>query len=859
MSKPLILLISLMLTSTTMWAAKDSGQKIPIDSNWEFRQIGIVQWLPAIVPGTVHTDLLNNKKIQDPYFRLNEHDLQWIDKVNWEYKTSFGVNAALLQSDHLSLDFKGLDTYADVYINDKLMLKADNMFREWTVDCKNELRVGDNTLRIYFHSPITEGLKKQEEYGFPLPAINDQSELGGLGMNRVSIFTRKAGYHYGWDWGPRFVTSGIWRPVYLNAWNDVSLTDLYVRQDKVTSQQASITGVFEINSAKGGNYKLTFENEGKELVSKTVNAPAGKSIFELKAEIKNPKLWWSNGLGEAHRYNFTGKVSNENVTDSRSVTTGLRSLTIARVPDTDGKGSSFNVLLNGVPVFTKGANYIPSDMFLPRITNAEYDRIVRLAYDANMNMLRVWGGGIYENDIFYDLCDKYGILVWQDFMFACSMYPDDKAFLDNVKAEAEDNVKRLRNHACIALYCGNNEIETAWAPYEGNGWGWKAQYTSEQQKRIWAAYDTIFHQILPSVIKKETSSAFYWHSSPSAEMGKQASYTSGDVHYWGVWHALHPFSDFPKYVGRFMSEYGFQSFPELASVKKYALPEDFDINSPVMASHQRSGIGNLRIKQYMKDHYRDPKDFASFLYLSHLLQADAIKYAIETHRSNMPYCMGTLYWQINDCWPVASWSSTDFYRRWKALHYFARKAYQNILIVSTEKEGKLNLSIVSDELNKRSATLKLVLSDFSGKPLWSKDVAVTIAPNTSKIYYTAEINDILGKYSKTDVVLSATLLSGKDIVASNLFYFNQPKDLNLPKPNIKYEVSGNGTEYTIKLNSNVLAKNIFIQTADGVEGQLSDNYFDLLPGKSTSIKLILSKPVDSNNLGIKLISLTDTY
>lgn len=859
MRKYFICLLGLLMVGSAMKAASRSGELIPINKNWQFRQIGTLNWMPAAVPGTVHTDLIENKKIEDPYYRLNERDQQWIDKVNWEYRTTFQVDEQMMNSDHLSLDFKGLDTYADVYVNDKLMLQADNMFREWTVDCKKVLKTGENTLRIYFHSPITEGLAKLEAYGFLLPAVNDQSELGGLGANRLSVFTRKAGYHYGWDWGPRFVTSGIWRPVFLNIWNDLKINDLYIRQDKVDAKLASVTGVFEVNSTKGGEYVFSLETEGKTLTTKTVKIEAGKSTVELKAEIKNPKLWWTNGLGDPHRYTFTGKVSDSKKTDLYSVTTGLRSLTISRIPDTDGKGTSFNVLLNGVSVFAKGANYIPSDMFIPRITPDEYDRIVHLAVDANMNMLRVWGGGIYENDVFYDLCDKYGILVWQDFMFACSMYPDDKPFLDNVKAEAEDNVKRLRNHACIALYCGNNEIESAWGPYEGNGWGWKSWYTPQQQQRIWAAYDTIFHHILPSVVKAESPLTFYWHSSPSAGMGQQANYTSGDVHYWGVWHGLHPFSEFPNNVGRFMSEYGFQSFPELASVKKYALPEDFDINSPVMASHQRSGIGNLRIKQYMKDHYRDPKDFASFLYVSHLLQADAIKYAIETHRSRMPYCMGTLYWQINDCWPVASWSSTDYYRKWKALHYFARKAYQKDLIVTTEKQGKVDISIATDNLKQRAAKLQLTLLDFKGKILWNKELSINMQPNASKVYFSADAKEMLKTNDKSDVVLVATLQSEKETLATNLFYFNEPKDLNLLKPDLKFEVNGSGKEYSIKLNTNVLAKNIFIQTADGIDVQLSDNYFDLLPGQNVTVKLLLQKEMPINELGVKLSSLIDSY
>ena len=477
-----------------------------------------------------------------------------------------------------------------------------------------------------------------------------------------------------------------------------------------------------------------------------------------------------------------------------------------------------------------------------------------------MNMLRVWGGGIYENDLFYDLCDQYGILVWQDFMFACSMYPGNDEFLKNVRLEAEENVKRLRNHPCMALWCGNNEIEAAWAHYnENSGWGWKQQYSAKQRKEIWKAYDTLFHHILLSVVDENAPGQFYWHSSPSAGMGQLATYTSnsGDMHYWGVWHGQHPFSDFQKYKARFMSEYGFQSFPELESVKKYTLPEDWDIESPVMASHQRSGIGNLSIKQYMETDYQVPEDFEQFLYVGQLLQAEAIKMAIESHRTDMPYCMGSLYWQINDCWPVASWSGIDYYGRWKALHYIVKESYQNTILTSFEENGKLTLHCISDLEKQEEATLKIQLMDFDGNVLWQDSLSFTTPSNSSSPVFEISTAELLKKGKPLEMVLVSEIQIPGRKTFTDLHYFVEPKNLKLEKPEITVQVSEENDYFKVSISSDKLVKNLFL-SAGNFPGRFSNNFFDIMPGKEYLVAIPKNGELKDFEKKLKLIHLQQT-
>lgn len=824
-----------------------------INQGWQFKSIDDKEWMSAKVPSSVHTDLIMNNKIDDPFYRLNEHDVQWVDKKDWEYKTIFKIASETLSKDKVELLFEGLDTYAEVYVNNNKVLFANNMFREWRIDCKEFLKIGDNELRIVLLSPIKIGIQKQDSLGYTMPPPpNDLSEIGGIGDKKVGLFTRKAGYHFGWDWGPRLVTSGIWKPIKLQSWNKAMINNLYVQQNELTKSTAKLMAYVEIEALEDfdANMKVIVNNGEIEL-NKPCNIKTGKNTVTIPIVIENPKIWWPNGIGEHPLY--TIDVAMDRLSNA-STKIGLRTVEVVR--EKDSVGSSFYFKVNNNPVFMKGANYIPQDVFLDRVTPDHYKHIIETAVSSNMNMLRVWGGGIYENDIFYDLCDENGILVWQDFMFGCSMFPGEEEFLDNVKREAIDNVKRLRNHPSIAMWCGNNENLVAW-----HNWGWKKKVEEEQGKeiadKIWKAYDDNFHKILPMVVSEYDSNRFYWSSSPSADFGVVENWENGDVHYWDVWWGQKPFSNYRTKIGRFMSEYGFQSFPELSSIKKYAIEEDWDIFSDVMKSHQRSSIGNGTIENYMKRDYNTPKDFAMFLYVGQLLQAEGIKIAMESHRKKMPFCMGSLYWQINDCWPVASWSSMDYYGKWKAQQYFTKQALNNILVSPEITDSIMKVFVVSDELKDLNAKINLEMLTFEGKKNWEHSEKITIKANISEVYFEISKKELLNAAKENNLLLHTSVIEGDKILSENILYFLPPKDLMLTKPMINLSIDKQGTEYKLTITTDKLAKNVYLTTE--VEGFFSDNFFDLLPGKTKVISFTPKSESNEEIIEVNIISLVDSY
>ncbi|MBT3818264.1 MAG: glycoside hydrolase family 2 protein [Lentimicrobiaceae bacterium] len=835
-------------------------ETIIINQNWTFKNISDSIWMPADVPGTVHTDLINNNIIEDPYYRLNERNVQWVDKTDWEYRSSFFVGNNLLSKDVIELRLNGIDTHSDIYINGNKVIETNNMFTKWIVDCKKYLKYGKNSIKVILRSAINIGLDKRAKLGFTLPgAENDQSEIGGLGDTKVCVFSRKPGYHFGWDWGPRLVTSGIWQNIELVAWNLANIDNIYIKQNKIDTEIADLEFTVEIESVNKKNITLITLIDDSIINSRKINLIPGFNNISYPITISSPELWWPNGLGDQRLYNVEIQLrDNENLISKKNQSLGLR--TIEVVQDKDSIGASFYFKVNGFPVFMKGANYIPQDIFLNRPSNEDYNYLINSAKDANFNMLRVWGGGIYEKDIFYDLCDKAGILVWQDFMFACAMYPGNEEFLENVKREAIQNVKRLRSHPSIAIWCGDNEILSAW-----NRWGWKEDVYENQGADIvdsvWYAYEDIFHKILPKVVEAYDSTRLYWSSSPSSGFGELENGKSGDNHYWGVWWGKEPFDKYEEFIPRFMSEFGFQSFPTFKSVKKYTTEEDWNIYSPVMKSHQRSSIGNATIEEYMKRDYHIPENFEEFLYVGQLLQAKGIKMGIEAQRRAMPYCMGSLYWQLNDCWPVASWSSIDYYGNWKALHYEVRNAFKEVIISTEIRDDNLNLYIVSDKLLDTEATLELTLMDFNGKIIKSINEDIIINANSSKVYNKVDISSLTNNLNKSQLLLLSKIKSKDSVIIDlDITYFVSPKNLLLTSPKIDYEIlDWDKKSFVIEVSTDVLAKNVFLQYE--AEGQFSDNYFDIPPNESVRIIFSSDMGLDTKNIegGISIISLTDTY
>jgi len=839
-----------------------AGQNLiqQIDHGWQFRQItGVAQaaeegWLPATVPGDVHLDLLANKVIPDPFFRDNEAKLQWIENASWEYRTNFDVAPAQLGRANVDLVFDGLDAAAQVYVNGEKVLDADNMFRIWRVPVKSLLHSGANQLRVVFPSPIAAA---------QAVAANDpwQPKTG----TEAKTYIRKAAYEYGWDWGPRFVTGGIWRPVRLEAWDKARIADFAIRQRDVSNEVAHLDAEVEIEAARPGTVfvDVDYSEHGLPLrgkapsVARTVAVHTGRNVIDLPVEIRQPKLWWPAGYGDQSRYDFTAHVSTTSPSsnlDNRTVTTGLRTIVLDR--HLDKWGRSFQFMVNGIPVFAKGADVIPFDSFPNRVTTAAYRRILESARDANMNMIRHWGGGYYESEEFYEICDELGIMVWQDMMFGNDWQPGTYAFKQNIEAEAEDQVRRLRNHPSIALWSGNNETE------EALNWGRRASLPADVKFQMWQDYLTEFSGILNRVVARLDAQIPYWPSSPSADYEETSDkFESGDTHDWSVWHGRVPFTDYEKHHWRFVSEYGFQSFPEMRTVESFTVPEDrANIFTPVMLAHQKNNEGNSIIHDYMLRDYSEPKDFASFLYASQVLQAEGIKIGAEHFRRSRPETMGSIFWQLNDCWPVASWSSIDYYGRWKALQYYARRFYAPVLVSPHVEDGVVKVFIVSDRTAAQDAELRVRLMDFDGKVLLEEKRAINIAPLSSQVDLEWPLDKIStaagGDLTKVFVV--AELGQGDAQISRNLIYLAPVKQVQLKPAALNVEVAGQNGNYTIHVTSPVLARDVYLSFGN-LDAKLSDNYFDVLPGETVTITATTTASRDDLQAQMKVISLTDAF
>jgi beta-mannosidase len=815
----------------------DGGQTIAFGP-WSVRAVngppGFGDPIPAVVPGCVHTDLLRAGKIPDPFVGTNEKGLQWIENTDWEYRSTFTAGAALLGRERIEAVFQGLDTYAEVSVNGAHVLSADNMFRSWRADIKPRVHAGENTIVVRFRSPIAVVKPAYDRLGYTLPATNDQAK------EMVSMFTRKAPYHYGWDWGPRFVTSGIWRPAAIEAWDVARLDDVQVYQRALDDAHARLEVAAVVMADRPGHAQVTVGLPGGAgLGTADKLLVRGRNEVRLEVVIDHPERWWPNGLGAQKLYTLETSLAVGGVVRGRRQTrVGLRTLEVVNRHDAGGK--SFTVVVNGAPVFMKGANWIPADSFVTRVTDEKYRFLLQSAATANMNMVRVWGGGIYEDDRFYQLCDELGLLVWQDFMFACSMYPGDAPFVENVRQEAIENVRRLRNHPSLALWAGNNEIEAAWQQW---GWTFKFHLGKAAQTTIWNDYKRVFHEVLPRVVAAEDPGRFYTRSTPSANEDGVAPGKMGwgDMHYWGVWHAEAPYEAYGANISRFMSEYGFQSFPTLPSVARYAAQSEWRLDSPVMLSHQRHPRGNALVRTYMDRDFRVPKDFAAFLYLSQVLQANVIQFGAEAHRRRMPYNMGSLYWQLDDCWPVASWSSIDYYGRWKALEYAARRFYAPVLVSPVDDNGTLRVYVISDRRTDLPAHLTLRVVDLDGGgERWRFERDVTVKALTSEPQFSAWKRDILKGIDPSHVVLIAELTAGGTTISRNLFSFEKTRDLALPSPELRFQVTPHRIGATVMVTARRFARAVWLSTSDRAssddDGSFSDNFFDLLPGETATVE-----------------------
>lgn len=786
----------------------ESKQQTPITiqlhDNWEFKPIDSTQWHKATVPGEVHSDLLKNELIEDPFIGNNEHDLQWISETHWEYKTQFSLDNNTLNKKHIGLNFEGLDTYAKVYLNDSLILNTNNAFLNWKKDVKSLLK-SDNTLKVVFTKPSDIEAQEKAKLGYQLPEGN-------------RIFTRKAQFQYGWDWGPKLNTMGIWRPVTLTASDNIRIQNMHIAKHELNNSIAKMHVNLEVlyNYTNGYTFEVFVNNT---LVKTQTETPQYSPIF-IPFEINNPKLWWPHNLGEPYLYDIKVVVKEgSTILDSISQKIGLR--TIELINEKDSIGESFYFKVNGTPVYAKGANYIPQHSLQNQVNDQHYENLLNDVVDANMNMLRVWGGGIYENDIFYNLCDEKGILVWQDFMFACAMYPGDKGFLENIQKEATYNVKRLRNHPSIALWCGNNENSEGW-----HRWGWQANRSDEEKEEIWNNYLKVFDSILPKTVKQLTD-VDYWESSPKYGRGNPNYEFEGDAHDWWIWHDAYPFEHLEKHVPRFMSEFGMQAFPSYETIKYINQSDSVAISSEGFKNHQKHHRGFQLIEDYMQRDFPVPTKAEDYVYMSQLVQAHGITMGIEAHRRAKPKNMGTLYWQLNDCWPSVSWSSIDYFGNWKALHYKTKKHFENLLMSSTIEDNTLKVYAINDHLNDIDLDLKLELIDFNGNEIWSGDLYAIAKSNTSDLIFRYDLSTI--NFDKRASVLR---ISSED--KQWLKYFSKPKDLKLLQAQIETSISKTNKGFKIELSSSTLQKDVFLYTDQ--KGHFSNNFFDLLPNETKVIE-----------------------
>ena len=673
-----VLLVSCALHAQNIQATLDAAWRVAEHGSGKKRGS---EWISAVVPGCVHTDLIRDGKIEHPFYGTNEADCQWVEKKSWVYETlPFAVPTDIFSKSIIALRFNGLDTYAQVQLNGVNIVTSNNAHRSWEEDVKSLLKSEGNVLRIVFDSAIERAKEALQLLPYPIP---------GDSMRAV---VRKPQFHFGWDWGPRLVTCGITKPIEWIAHDTARMTDYYFEQVSIDEKIAELHFHAYVASTNDAEYKVRVTGiTSGGTWSETFNAKAGESEVSFFIKLMNPLLWWCNGQGSPSLYAFeVDLIFNDVIIDHREELIGLREIQLKT--ERDSIGESFYFQLNGQPVFMKGANYIPLRYFPGEATEADYRKLIQQCKDAHVNMLRVWGGGVYEDELFYDLCDQYGILVWHDFMYACSMYPGDEAFLINVKAEAEEQVRRLRNHPCIALWCGNNENAEGW-----ERWGWKSGLTPSEIQQVQTAYDAVFKNILPMAVA-ENSTTDYWESSPRLGRGDARSITEGDSHYWGVWHDEEPFEVLQTKVPRFMSEFGMQSYPSEEVLMEMLEEDEFRMTDEGIAQHQKHSRGFSLMEKYMNNWYEpvSPDDYKMYGEMTQVVQAEGLMMGIEAHRRAMPNCMGTLFWQLNDVWPSFSWSSIDYKGTPKLLYEALKTVYAPQLISCTTNGDELQIWWVSD-------------------------------------------------------------------------------------------------------------------------------------------------------------------
>jgi beta-mannosidase len=832
-------------------------QTIDLSGKWRLVRITTREEYPALVPGDTHSALIAAGAIPDPYPGMNELDVQWVGREDWAYERDFTIGKDLLAEDRVLLSCDSLDTLAEVFLNGRRIGASDNMFVRWMFDAKPFLKQGKNALRVVFHSAEKAAVAAAARLPYPLP----YSSYPVQSPHRNLV--RKAQCHGGWDWGPCLMVAGIYGGISLLAFSDARIDYVYTEQRH--GRGKCVVRVFvECEASRDGGQELEVSlgapavaaaasparsarfSASSTTVTRTVHLAKGANRVHVDLTVDSPQLWWPNGYGAQPLYTLSVRLGGHAVTK----TIGLRTLEL--VNREDRKGLSMVVRVNGTDVFCKGANWIPFDALPQRQTRGRLEQLLESAVWANMNMIRVWGGGQYESDDFYTFCDQKGLLIWHDMMFACALYPAVPSFLSNVEREIRHQVKRLRDHPSIALWCGNNENVGALVEHPES---------KKNRDRYIVDYDRLNEGTVGRVVDECDPTRVFWPSSPSAGRGDYSDNwhddSRGDMHYWSVWHEGKSFSAYYDVVPRFCSEFGYQSFPSLRTIRSYAREEDMNVTAPVMEHHQRNPGGNSRITEMFTRYYRVPEGFASFVYLSQVQQAVAIKTAVEYWRSLRPTCMGAIYWQLNDIWPVCSWSSLEYDGTWKLLHYAARRFYAPVLLCAYLRDGRVEVWAMNDLPEAAKASAAITFMDFSGVEVKGEKRELRLQPGSSQCVRSYALADLGVK--PTEAFLHLALTRGGETSCNELF-LSEPKRCPLPRARITASVAASGSGFTVRLSSNAPAFSVGL-FSDNAAGEFDDNCFTLLPDAARAVRFLPREKTSLERFrrGLSIHQLGDSY